>query len=272
MYGFLIKKSFCDDWDNLLTVVLVNILTLFVGLILLLSCATVVKAFGEESTSPWLLVFALASIIIFCIVFSIINFAFAELAARIADFNGVSLLDFFREIPGVLKDALLFGLLNAGLIIISIYCIDFYILKMGNLFGLLIGAFIFWLDIFIILGLQWFAPIRATMHNDFKKCLKKCIIILFDNTGFSVFMALHNLVLLAISVFMVGLFPSLSGIMIAKCNALRIRLYKYDYLEEHPELKTKRERKNIPWDELIFDDKEALGPRKLRNFLFPWKE
>ena len=44
------------------------------------------------------------------------------------------------------------------------------------------------------------------------------------------------------------------------------------YLEEHPELTTKKERKNIPWEELIYEDRETLGPRKLRSFLFPWKD
>jgi hypothetical protein len=43
-------------------------------------------------------------------------------------------------------------------------------------------------------------------------------------------------------------------------------------LEEHPELKTKKERKNIPWEELIYEDRETLGPRTFRSFLFPWKD
>ena len=85
-------------------------------------------------------------------------------------------------------------------------------------------------------------------------------------------MAFHNLILLALSVLPIGFFPSVAGIAIAKQNAFRIRMYKYDYLEEHPELKTPRERRRIPWEELIYDDRETLGPRKLRSFLFPWKE
>ena len=50
------------------------------------------------------------------------------------------------------------------------------------------------------------------------------------------------------------------------------RLYKYDYLEEHPELTTKKERRHIPWEELIYEDRETLGPRKLKSFIFPWKD
>ena len=55
-------------------------------------------------------------------------------------------------------------------------------------------------------------------------------------------------------------------------NNFRIRLYKYDYLEEHPELTTKKERKQIPWEDLIYEDRANLGPRGLKALLFPWKE
>ena len=138
--------------------------------------------------------------------------------------------------------------------------------------GLFVGALLFWVDIFIALSLQWFVPIRSTFHNKFFKCLKKCFIIFMDNTGFSIIMALYHLLLIALSVLPIGFFPSLAGVSISKHNAFRLRMYKYDYLEEHPELKTPKERRKIPWEELIFDDREALGPRKLRSFLFPWKE
>ncbi len=93
-----------------------------------------------------------------------------------------------------------------------------------------------------------------------------------DNTGFSIIMGLYNLLLLALSILPIGFFPSIAGIAIAKQNAFRIRMYKYDYLDEHPELKSPRERRQIPWEELIYEDREALGPRKLRSFLFPWKD
>ena len=129
-----------------------------------------------------------------------------------------------------------------------------------------------WVDVFIFLSLQWFIPIRSTMHNNFRKILKKCFIIFFDNTGFSIFIALNNLVALILSVLFIGILPSVGGIIINTQNAFRIRLYKYDYLEAHPELQTKKERKLIPWEELIYEDRETLGPRKLKSFIFPWKD
>lgn len=273
MYSFIIKKSFCDDWDNLLTVIVVNVIALALGLLLLMGFSTIANSpIASDENSYSAVILMISTLLISSILISIVNFAFGELSAEIANFNGARLVDFFKAIPGVLKDAVLFGLLVSGIIIVSLFCVDFYFVKMQSIIGFFIGSLILWLDIFAFLALQWFVPIRSLMHNNFKKCLKKCMIIFLDNTGFSVWMGIHNLILTAASVLLIGLFPSFAGILIAKTNALRLRLYKYDYLEEHPELTTKAERRNIPWEELIFDDRETLGPRKFRSFIFPWKE
>jgi hypothetical protein len=93
-----------------------------------------------------------------------------------------------------------------------------------------------------------------------------------DNTGFSIIMALYNLLLTALSILPIGFFPSLCGVSISKHNAFRLRMYKYDYLEEHPELKSPRERRQIPWEDLIFDDRQLMGKRTLRGMIFPWKD
>ena len=272
MIGFWLKKNFCDGWDNLVSLVIVNILYLLclVGIVFLSAFFT---SHLNENTADGLF-FLIQSIIMFAgmFVLNIFSFAFGEISVKIANFEGVRLVDFFLEIPGVLKDSLLFSLLLSAIIFISGYSINYYMFQQQSVFGLFIGALLFWIDIFFVLSLQWFVPIRCTFHNNFKKCLKKCFIIFMDNTGLSIFMAFYNLLLIVISILPIGFFPSVGGVAISKQNALRLRLYKYDYLDEHPELKTKKERKNIPWDELLYDDKEALGPRKLKNFLFPWKE
>ena len=262
MFGFILKKNFCDGWDNLISVILSNLVFLFTGIGLVLLN-------GLLAPYPWL---ALLALIFSAVVLSIEAFAYCDSAAHIANFEGVHLLDIFKQIPGALKDGALFGLMNAAVFLISSFSIRYYIVESGTLFGFALGCAIFWVDFFYLLAMQWFIPIRALMHNNFKKCFKKSFIILFDNTGFSLLMALYNLILIALSVLCIGFFPSMSGLLIANTNALRILLYKYDYLEEHPELKTKRERRQIPWDDLLAEDREILGPRKLRSFLFPWKD
>ena len=264
MFGFIIKKNFCDGWDNLLSVVLANLVFLFSGLgLVLLNCLT------ARSESQLLLLFVL---ILSVIILSVIIFAYSDTAAHIANFDGIRIFDFIKAIPGVLKDATLFALMNCAVFLISSFSIRYYIVESGSLFGFALGCAIFWVDFFYLLAMQWFIPIRALMHNNFKKCLKKSFIILFDNTGFSLAMGLYNLILIVLSFVCIGFFPSMTGLLIANTNALRILLYKYDYLEEHPELTTKKQRRQIPWDDLIAEDREILGPRTIRSFLFPWKD
>ena len=272
MYGFILKKNFCDAWDNLLSVVITNILFLFTGLGIVLLSSFFTNKCSENITDVVFYSVQMGILLLGLIVLCIIAFAYGEIAAKIADFKGIAILDFFKAVPGVIKDAVLFAILLAAIIFISGYSLNYYFIQQQSLFGLLVGAMLFWIDIFIVLSLQWFSPLRSTMHNKFGKTLKKCFIIFFDNTGYSILLALNNLVMVALSVLLIGLTPSIAGIAIAKQNALRIRLYKYDYLEEHPELKTKKERRQIPWEELIYEDRETLGPRKLRSFLFPWKD
>lgn len=272
MYGFLLKKNFCDGWDNLFSVVIINVIFLvcMVGIVML--SAFVTSILGENTTDMMFLLIQTGILFVGVFIACTIDLAYGEIAVKIADFGSPRLVQFFKNIPGVLLHSFLFSLLIVGITFVSAYCIHFYIIQQQSMISLFIGALIFWIDIFIALSLQWFVPIRSTFHNGFIKCLKKCFIIFMDNTGFSIFMALYTIILGALSILPIGFFPSIAGIGIAKHNAFRLRMYKYDYLEEHPELKTPRERRQIPWEELIFEDRETLGPRKLRSFLFPWKE
>jgi hypothetical protein len=43
---------------------------------------------------------------------------------------------------------------------------------------------------------------------------------------------------------------------------------KYDYLEENP----RADRKHIPWETLLREERERVGKRTLKGMIFPWKE
>jgi len=258
---FFIKKNFCDGWDNMLTIIIPNLVILGV----LLGFMSLLYVFQNVTPVTIVLVFLLL------IAVSILTFAFGDSAVQIANFGTAHVADYFKAIPGCIKDGTLFGLLIGAVCAASYIAIPFYFAQ-KSLFGIFLGALFSWIVLFVFLALQWFVAVRSIMHNDFKKSLRKCFILFFDNTGFSLFLACYNLILFILSVVMIGFMPSGAGITLSQVNALRLRLYKYDYLEAHPELKTSRERKYIPWAELIEDDKEALGPRSFKSFIFPWKE
>jgi len=268
MFGFMIKKSFADIWDNLFACFLINVLCTVIAVgafIVITPCVNM-----GATLVTWALT------IVAVIILTIMVFAYGDSAATIANFNSVRLVDYFKSFKTSFLDGLFFGLMISGIAIFSYIGIKYYwseqFLTKFPMMGIFLGALLVWIDVFLILSLQWFLPIRSLMHNDFKKCLKKCFIIFFDNTGFSIAMFIHNIILLALSIVFLGMVPAWTGMLIAQTDALRLRLYKYDYLEEHPELQSKYQRKKIPWEELIYDDKETLGPRKLKTLLFPWKE
>lgn len=212
-------------------------------------------------------------VFLFCLIFvlSLEAFAFAPFAAKAADARGWSIKDCLLNVLSSIKDAALFAAAVTALAIAVRVCVPFYF-ERKSVFGAAVGVLFVWLCVFALLSLQWFVAVSALLPGTFIKRIKKCFILFFDNTAFSLFLALYCLVLCALSVVFFGLLPSVSGITLAKANALRLRLYKYDYLEAHPEYASRKERKIIPWDELLKEDKEMLGPRTFKSFIFPWKE
>ena len=143
-----------------------------------------------------------------------------------------------------------------------------FYLSMNSLIGLLLAAVIFWTLVVAILSFQFFFAVRSRLDTKIPKILRKCFIFFFDNPGFCVFTFIHNIVMLVISLFLAFLFPGPAGILLFLDEGLRLRLLKYDWLEANPEA----DRKKIPWDALLIDERERTGTRSLKSFIFPWKD
>ena len=261
MIGFFIKKNFFDGWDKLLSLVFPNLLIF----------AFVVGGYflADVALNLSLLISILVLGIFWCGT-SIAIFAFGSCAAEIANFKSVTFKDWLKNFPSVWKDGLIFGLITGILATLGAITIPFY-LQMEGMIGLFLAALVFWFLFVCALAFQWVLPIRSLMNNDLKKCIKKSFIIFFDNPGFSLFMFLYTIFLVVLSIAFFMIAPSFCGIVLAHTNGLRLRLYKYDWLETHPDA-SPAEKKHIPWKELVAEDRENVGPRTLKNFIFPWKE
>lgn len=261
MLGFFLKKNFCDGWDNILALAVYNIV-----------CVVLVIGFWffgiNLSNNP---VGFFISLAVFASLFMIFTLAINQTVAKFADYKYVSFKETLSEIPGVIKDAFLTALFFIIIFYLGFLGIPFY-LRMGNLLGVFLGAVVFWILIISVLALQWYFPIRAQLGNNFLKAIKKSYIVFFDNAGFSVFMFIYTIFLFVLSFVLAFLVPGISGILLGYNNAFRLRLYKYDWLEEHTEIPLKQARRQIPWDELLQDDRDTLGPRSLKSFIFPWKD
>ena len=269
MIWFFIKKNFCDGWDNLIWLVAFNLLCIAIGVGVYYGLGAIVNI----TTIPEWAVITLSALLFAAGVFliSTILFSVSDICAKIADFKSSSYKDVFTGLKNSWKDAILFALLLTLLVILAIIVIPFY-LQMGGLFGVFLAALVFWMLCLFAFSLQWFLPLRSQLHGGFRKTLKKCFIIFFDNAGFSVFMFFYTLILAALSVFLAFLVPGFTGIVLAQNNAFRLRLYKYDWLEKQTDVSPKEARKHIPWGELIAEDRETLGPRTFKSFIFPWKD
>ena len=275
MFGFFLKKNFCDVWDNFFHTIAINLPMMILFIPGYFFCAKMAGLQGGAALGN--LGFMIA-VTICCMVWGIFYLAEGENAARISKYESPKYKIFLSQIVHCIKDGILLGLLVAFLILAVFISIPYYFKiwipmdgSKGSLTGLFMMACVFWVVVIATLAIQWILPIRSLMHNKFRKCLKKSFIIFFDNPLFSLGVALVNLLNFIFSFVSFGILDGPATMGITLTNALRLRLYKYDWLEINPGL-TKAQRKEVPWEELIAADKQTLGPRTLRSFLFTWKD
>jgi uncharacterized membrane protein YesL len=258
MLMFMVKKAFFDMWDHFLAVVIMNL-----GFIVLL-------------TVPLLLPSVLVEISVFAaigaqLIGGLLIFVYCgavSTAARdIANYERPE----FKKIVGYLKEtwksSLVLGLIWAAIVLVVLVGFPVYA-NMGNLLGLAAIVFLFWAILIWTLSSQYYLPIRAQLDTKIGKIIRKCFVVFFDNTIFSIVVGIGSVVVIAGSIFTALLLPGVTGLLIWHQVALKLRLYKYDYLEENADAN----RKDIPWDALLIDEKERVGKRTLRGMIFPWKE
>ena len=274
MLGFFFKKNFYDGWDNVLFIFVPNLILdvffLIGGGLFYLGT----KVNGTAGIIIWG-----CTVLIVITAGSILSLAWAESAAKIADYESAEIKPFFTSLKTCIKDGILYGIVLFAVLLVSAAGIIFYFRPVSGatlpFIGLMAGSVFFWIMLTIISALFWYPSLRAIMHNPFKKSIKKCFIILFDNIGSSVVLGIYNFFLLIISIVMVGLAPGLGGIGLSRVNFLRILLKKYDYLEiAEKEAAGKKPvfRNKIPWQELLKEDIEITGSRSIKSFFMPWKE
>ena len=125
-----------------------------------------------------------------------------------------------------------------------------------------------WLAIFLLLVLPYYFPLMNLLPGDGPwKTFKKCFLIAGDNLGYTFLLLLHNTVDLVLSVVTMGMVPGVTGLMLGSQDMMKLLMKKYDWMEENPG----KGKKDMDWSELIYEEKETLGPRSLKNMIFPWK-
>lgn len=259
------KKNFCDGWDNAFQIIIPNIL---IDILLFAAMGLIALIAGRF---PDMEILCFGCVLIFLMAASVLTLAWGECAAAIADFNTATVRDFLNTIRGCIRDGAAYGCALFILLALTAFAVPFYF-RQGTFAALVAGCVFCWIALFLFLALAWYPAMRSLMHNGFRKCLKKCFIILFDNLGVSVFVTAYNFLLTLCSVICFGIIPGAAGTCLARVNALRLVLKKYDYLEASGEQTIGKSRRKIPWHELLKQDREALGTRSFKSFFMPWKE
>ncbi len=257
MLLFFIKKAFFDAWDNILTLALINL-----GFIIVLFPVFYI---------PWILSeIPILSVIVLCLgilLFSLYAGAASRLTGALADYKSVTFRDFLDALRDSLADSLLLGIITIIQVITVVLIIPFYF-QVGGILGLASVSTLFWVSVCWLLAGQYYLPVAQRLRQTAFGTVKKSLLLLMDNLSFSIFMGLGSLFLLLVSGITVLLVPGISAILLWHQVGTRLRLYKYDYLENHPEAK----RNEIPWETLLSDERRNTGPRSVKGMIFPWKE
>jgi uncharacterized membrane protein YesL len=256
MFGFLIKKAFFDMWDNLIRIVILNL-----GFILLLAALVYFPLLFKNIPALFYAFLGLGLTLLF-----FYTGVVSWMVGQLADYRKPEL----QELRGVLKSTWPTSLLFAGLNLLLAFLLSVAFPVYGKLksfVGPLASSFLFWVLIFWVLASQYYFPIQSRLDRRFLKMLKKSFLLFLDNPGFTFGLFLGSLLVFALSVFTAFLLPGIATILLWQNAGLKLRMYKYDHLEKHPE-----DRRRIPWDALLVEDRERVGKRTLKGMIFPWKE
>ena len=254
---FLVKKAFFDMWDNLLAVFIINI-----GFVAIL---------GGALYLPTLLGFNVAIQLVGVAIgisgFFLYTGAVSVAVRNMVDYQPTGFREFFSYFGQTWKQSLVMS----GFMIVQVFvltiALPFY-LSTGRVVGVGAASVIFWASVIWLLTSQSYFPALMRLDTSPRKVIRKIFMLFFDNTPFFIVLGIGSLAILAMSLFTALMLPGFTAILIWHHAGLKLRLLKYDYLEENPD----ENRKQIPWDALLIDERDRVGVRTFRGMIFPWKE
>ena len=204
-----------------------------------------------------------AGILICSVYLSAVSFTIKS----ISDNGSFNIGDFLKNFKTAWPAGLAMGFFVFLLFLIARVILPFY-LSIESPVGLILAAIVFWTTIFALLSFQFYFTVYVRLGKKIIKTFKKCIIISMDNSGFSVFLLIHNIAVVVLSTLFIFMFPGPVGVLLYLDEALRLRLLKYDWLEANPGA----DRRKIPWDAILIEERERTGTRSFKNFIFPWRD
>lgn len=257
MIIFMFKKAFWDAWDNMGKLLLVNF-------VMILLMAIPVFLPNILADMP---VLGITTLIVSVLLIFIYIGGISPYIRDIVHYKSPEIKEIIGHLKENWKRSLIFGAAVLFFYFVCVTGFQFYS-TLGNMIGLLGLAFLFWIFVIVSIALVYFFPVMNNLDKDLKKIIKKSFILFFDNTGTSIALAIGLLFNGAVSLALAFIMPGIGGILMLQESAMKLILMKYDYLEENPDA----DRKKIPWNALIMEEREKVGKRTLKGTIFPWKE
>ena len=152
MLGFFFKKNFYDGWDNVLFIFVPNLILdvffLIGGGLFYLGT----KVNGTAGIIIWG-----CTVLLVITAGSILSLAWAESAAKIADYESAEIKPFFTSLKTCIKDGILYGIVLFAVLLVSAAGIIFYFRPVSGatlpFIGLMAGSVFFWIMLTIITAL-----------------------------------------------------------------------------------------------------------------------
>ncbi|NCC70357.1 hypothetical protein EOM09_02135 [bacterium] len=258
MIGFFIKKAFFDAWDNLIGLVISNL-----GFLLVLMAFSYGMQLGGTFSLLTILI-----LLISVVLFSFHSIGVANITLNYSDYKRVGFAGYKQAFSLFSSHAIFLSIVNILLIILATIVMPFYF-NINNYFGMFLGVITFWIFLTVLLALQYFLPLMCRFTGDKPlKTFKKSFIMAIGNLGTTLFLAVFNIIQIGLSVVTAGLLFGVTGISLANQDAFKLLLLKLNWLEENPEENIK----NVNWEDILYEERENVGHRTIKNMIFPWKD
>jgi hypothetical protein len=260
VFGFVVRKTFYDLWDEFLPIALTNLgaMVLIFGAVRL---ALIVP--GEGATLA-----AIAAGSLVCVLYFT---AAAKSVAHISDYSRYGFRQFWAALTASLPAGLLCWGLLAVAVVLAAVAIPFY-MRQGSLVWFAVAIMLFYVLVLLVPVLVFLPAGLTRLEGGLGKKLRRTLAFVFDNLGFCFAAALCAVLFLVISVVLGFLWPGPAGALLFIDEAMRLRLLKYDWLLANPGSSKPATRRRIPWRQLLAEEREMTGTRTWRNFIFPWKD
>lgn len=255
---FLLKKSFFSLWDNLFKIIFFNL-----GFMVLLGASLLLLAL-RVSIPPVFFIFIQCILILAFFLYSGGVFHFLK---EICEYNNPKLAVFFLNLKGSCRSSLVPGALSVLYFTILRYSLPFY-LNLDNILGFTAFFILIGISILFLLTCQYFFPLAGRQDKRFFDIFRNGFFLFLDNPLFTFFMSLGSVIISIFSFFTALLLPGLTAVFLWHQTGFGLLLLKYRYLELNPG----SDRRSIPWEILLEEERTLLGKRSFKGLIFPWKD